>query len=337
METIGGSAMKAFIESMTEKIIKGGEISVTDAEKLAEVKGIDIYTLFLNAAYLKEYFLGPEISLCTIINAKSGRCPENCSFCSQSSHHTSDAPIYPLVDEETIVAGAKEAEKNNSTCFGIVTSGTSISKGKELDTICNALRKIRQETSIHPSCSLGIIDYETAQALREAGMTTYHHNLETSRSFFPVVCTTHDYDEDIETIRAAKKTGARVCCGGIFGLGESMDQRIELAFTLKELDVDSVPINFLNPIPGTRLERANFLTPMQALKTIALFRFILPDKKIAICGGRDINLRDLQSWIFLAGASGTMVGNYLTTTGRPMEDDWQMLIDLDVTLGECGD
>ena len=164
---------------------------------------------------------------------------------------------------------------------------------------------------------------------------TYHHNLETARSFFPEICTTHDYDEDVETVRIAKEAGMKVCCGGIFGLGESPDQRVELALTLRELDVDSVPLNFLNPVPGTRLEGARNLTPMECLRIIALFRFFLPDRRISVCGGREPNLREFQSWIFMAGASGTMVGNYLTTSGRDRETDLQMFQDAEMTLGGC--
>ena len=166
-------------------------------------------------------------------------------------------------------------------------------------------------------------------------MKTYHHNLETARSFFSNVCTTHEYDEDIATIRAVKKAGLRVCSGGIFGLGESPAQRVELAFTLRELDVESIPLNFLNPIPGTPLENAELITPQECLKAIALFRFINPAKEISVCGGREQNLRDLQSWIFFAGASGTMTGNYLTTTGRAAAEDWQMLKDLELTVTAC--
>ena len=167
-------------------------------------------------------------------------------------------------------------------------------------------------------------------------MVTYHHNLETARSFFPSICTTHDYEDDVETIRAVKQAGLKVCCGGIFGLGEGFSQRVEMAVTLRELDVDSVPINFLNPVEGTRLADADFLTPMECLKTIALYRFMLPDKDLTVCGGRERNLRELQSWIFLAGASGMMTGNYLTTPGREPEQDRQMLTDLGLAIGVCG-
>lgn len=323
------------INALTDRILAGEQIAESEALSLCDVAGTGLYSLFGAASRIKERFVGNKVFLCSIINAKSGRCPENCSFCAQSAHHTTAAPVYPLVDEEKIVSCAKEAEQNGSSCYGIITSGTSIGSGDELGRICRAVQRIRRETSITPSCSLGIIDYDTATALKKAGVETYHHNLETSRSFFPNVCTTHDYEQDVETVRVAKRAGLNVCCGGIFGLGENARQRVELALTLRELAVDSVPLNFLNPIEGTRLAGASNITPMECLHTIALFRFILPDRKISVCGGREQNLRDLQSWMFLAGASGTMVGNYLTTTGRAPEQDWQMLKDLELAVANC--
>jgi biotin synthase len=327
--------MIAKIAAVADRILDGGEISPEEAAAFIGLQGTEAHALFLHAARIREKYLGKRIFLCSIINAKSGRCPENCAFCAQSAHHATDAPVYPLVDEEKLVACAKEAEKNGSHCYGIITSGTTVNKGEELDRICRAISRIRATTSITPSCSLGMIDVETALLLKEAGMETYHHNLETARSFFPAICTSHDYEEDVETVRSAKSAGLKVCCGGIFGLGETPAQRLELAFTLKELGVDSVPLNFLNPIPGTKLENAAEITPMECLKAIALFRFILPAKRISVCGGREKNLRDLQSWMFLAGASGTMIGNYLTTTGRPPEEDWQMLKDLELEVSTC--
>jgi len=323
------------INALTDRILAGEMIAEPEALSLCELTGTGLYTLFGAASRIKEQFVGNKVFLCSIINAKSGRCPENCSFCAQSAHHKTTAPVYPLVDEEKIVSCAKEAEQNGSSCYGIITSGTSIGKGEELERICRAVQRIRKETGITPSCSLGIIDFETATALKGAGVETYHHNLETSRSFFPSVCTTHDYEQDVETVRVAKRAGLKVCCGGIFGLGENARQRVELALTLRELAVDSVPLNFLNPIEGTRLAGSSNITPMECLHTIALFRFILPDRKISVCGGREQNLRDLQSWMFLAGASGTMVGNYLTTTGREPAQDWQMLKDLELTVANC--
>jgi biotin synthetase len=329
--------MKEQITNIADRIIRGGDLTESEAISLSSVTGTDRFALFLAASRIKEHFVGSKVSLCSIINAKSGRCSENCAFCAQSAHHSTDVPVYPLLDEESLVAGAHTAVKSGSICYGIVTSGTTIKQGEELDRICRALRRIRSETGIAPSCSLGLLDDESAKVLKEAGSVTYHHNLETSRSFFPKICTTHDYEEDVATVKAAKRAGMTVCSGGIFGLGESPAQRVEMAMTLKELQVDSVPLNFLNPIAGTRLAGANNISPQECLVTIALYRLILPDKTITVCGGREKNLRDLQSWMFFAGANGTMIGNYLTTAGRNVDDDWLMLRDLELqTEGCCG-
>lgn len=327
--------METLINNVVERIINGGTLTPEEALQLANAEGAAIFDLFRAASRVKEQFVGNEVHLCSIINAKSGRCSEDCAFCAQSAHHKTDAPIYPLVEEERLLESARAAETNGSACFGIITSGTTV-QGAELEQILTALRRIRQETTILPSCSLGIIDEETARKLKDAGMDTYHHNLETAESFFPSICTTHPYQDDVDTVRAVKKAGLKICSGGIFGLGESVAQRIEMAFTLKELDVDSVPINFLNPIEGTRLEGAANISAMECLKTIAIYRLILPDKRITVCGGREKNLRDLQSWIFLAGANGTMIGNYLTTQGRNIDVDLKMFSDLGLKTVMCG-
>ncbi len=324
-----------YIQKMAEKVLAGGVLEAEEALMLSGVTGSDRYLLFAEAARIRDHFVGPAVFLCSIINAKSGRCAENCAFCAQSAHHDTGVEVYPLVDEDEIVRCAALAEQNGAGCYGIVTSGTSINKGEELDRVCRTVSRIKSETGISPSCSLGIMDRETALRLKNAGMETYHHNLETARSFFPQICTTHDYEDDVATIRAAKAVGLRVCCGGIFGLGESFAQRIEMALTLRELDVDSIPLNFLNPVAGTRLENADNLTPLECLTIIAVYRFLLPDKRLSVCGGREKNLRELQSWMFLAGANGTMTGNYLTTPGRPPELDRQMLKDLEIPVEGC--
>lgn len=327
--------IRNYIYEMAGKVLAGGVLEAEEAEKLAGAAGADRYLLFAEAARIRDTFVGTTVHLCSIINAKSGRCAENCAFCAQSAHHSTGVEVYPLVDEDEIVRCAALAEQNGAGCYGIVTSGTRINKDEELDRVCRAVSRIKAETGISPSCSLGIMDETTALRLKNSGMETYHHNLETSRSFFPRICTTHDYEDDVATIRAAKAVGLRVCCGGIFGLGESFAQRIEMALTLRELNVDSVPLNFLNPVAGTRLEAADNLTPLECLTIIAIYRFLLPGKRLSICGGREKNLRELQSWMFLAGANGTMTGNYLTTPGRPPELDRQMLKDLELPVEGC--
>lgn len=328
--------MHKTITQLADRVIAGEQIGAEEAAGLATLRGNARLQLFTEASRIRDHFVGSTVTLCSIINAKSGRCPENCAFCAQSAHHDTAVANYALIDEDEMVRCAVQAEKHGASCYGIITSGTGVSKGAELDRIISTLRRIRSETGILPSCSLGILDYETALALREAGMVTYHHNLETSRSFFPSICSTHDYEQDVETVRVAKQAGLKICSGGIFGLGESFDQRIEMAVTLRELEVDSIPVNFLDPVEGTRLAGANYLTPMECLQTIAVYRFLLPACQIKVCGGRERNLRELQSWIFMAGASGMMTGNYLTKTGRNPDTDHQLISDLGLGIAECG-
>ncbi len=320
---------------IADEIIQGRPLELDEAREILKVTGWQMTAMLAGAQKIREHYLGPDIELCSIINAKSGRCGEDCAFCAQSSHHNTQAPVYPLKSREDILAGAIKATEEGSHCYGIVTSGTRAEPGAEFNQILASISDIRKKTPIEPSASLGILDELSARALAEAGCVTYHHNLETARSFFPHICTTHSYEEDVVTVLLAKASGMKVCCGGIFGLGETGEQRIEFAQTLCELDVDSVPLNFLNPIEGTPLENQDDLSALECLKTIALFRYMLPRKRISVCGGRDKNLRDLQSWIFAAGASGTMIGNYLTTTGRDRDADLQMFRDLEVGINAC--
>jgi len=322
--------------ALAEQVAAGHTLSSTAALDILTCQGARLTEAFAGAHWLREKAFGSQAELCSIINAKSGRCAENCAFCAQSAHHQTEAPVYPLKSTDEILAGARAAAAEGSHCFGIVTSGTRIGTPEENEQIMTALRRIADETSIDPSASLGILDSDLAAKLAAAGCVTYHHNLETARSFFPEICTTHSYEEDVATVRVAKQAGMKVCCGGIFGLGESLEQRFELAMTLRELDVDSVPLNFLNPVAGTPLEHQADLTPMDCLRIIALYRYLLPAKRISVCGGRIPNLREFQSWIFMAGASGTMVGNYLTTAGRDRETDLQMLRDAEVEVVGCG-
>lgn len=323
------------VEQLVQQAVAGHAPTHARGVKILRTRGAELSAYLAGAHYLKERTFGDTAQLCSIINAKSGRCMENCAFCAQSAHHQSSPPVYPLKTLEEIVAGAKQAEADGSHCYGIVTSGTRPEAGREFETILTAIRKIRESCTIEPSASLGLLTEDLAQSLAEAGCVTYHHNLETARSFFPQICTTHDYEEDVNTVRLAKASGMKVCCGGIFGLGESDEQRVELAETLRELDVDSVPLNFLNPIQGTPLENHRSLSPLDCVRAISMFRYFLPDKPISVCGGREPNLRELQSWIFMSGASGTMVGNYLTTSGRDRAVDMQMFADIEVQAHGC--
>lgn len=326
-----------FISDVERKALDDEPLTWDEAARLARLDTACIYDLIAAANRVRRRHKGDEVSLCAIINAKSGKCPEDCAFCSQSASARTDAPVFGLLPPSMIVDGAREALAAGARKFGIVTSGYGYSAsdgGAEIGSITRALEDMRRGVAIHRCASLGIIGRETAARLKEAGLQEYHHNLETARSFFPQICSTHGYEEDVETIRAVKSAGLRACCGGIFGMGESPEQRVELAFTLRELDVDSVPLNFLTPIKGTRLEGAEPLPPLEILKIIAMYRMILPTKDIKVAGGREKNLRDLQCLIFAAGANSTMVGNYLTTQGRSAGDDLRMIADLGLSVRE---
>ncbi|MCX8022924.1 MAG: biotin synthase BioB [Syntrophorhabdaceae bacterium] len=315
------------LSSLKEKSLRVGGISFEDALQLYEIGKIKPYLLMVQAREITEHFKGNKISLCSIVNAKSGLCPENCKFCAQSVHNRTNVDVYPLISRGEMVKKAEEARESGSHFFGIVTSGTEIDTEEEWREIETAVAEIGKR-GIKPCCSLGLLNEEKAVRLKNAGLYRYHHNLETARSFFSNICTTHDYEEDIKTIMCAKKAGLSTCCGGIIGLGETMEQRLELAFTIKGLDVDSVPINILNPIEGTPLASMQPLHPIEILITISLFRFILPDKDIKLCGGKERNLRQLLPFGILAGCNSLMTGNYLTTTGRDTALDMEMIRDM---------
>ncbi|HRZ86808.1 MAG TPA: biotin synthase BioB [bacterium] len=317
------------VSTIVDQIQKGRQIDADDARWIAREAVLD--ELLCGANKLRKIGFGNRVSLCSIINAKSGRCSEDCAYCAQSAHHRTETAEYPFVEGGRIADAFREAARNGSKGFGIVTSGGTLSRA-DIEKLCETVGSLRQERYPYLCASLGMVSAEEARALKGAGVRRFHHNLETSRSFFPRICTTHSYEQRVETVRTVKAAGLEVCSGCLFGLGESWDDRIELAMTLRELDVDSVPLNFLTPIPGTPLAGAAPLPPRDILRIIALYRMILPRKDIRICGGRERNLRDLHSWIFFAGASGMMIGNYLTTAGRSVEDDRRMIEDLGLQI-----
>lgn len=316
------------LEKALEKGLRGEGLSTEEAREFTNTPDERIYEVLAVSERIRRRHKGNEVNLCAIVNAKSGLCKEDCSFCAQSVKYSTGVNEYPMADPDKLVASAKEAEAFGAREFSIVTSGTRIEKEKDLDALMQTLSSMKESVGMERCASLGIMKRETLKKLKDAGLESFHHNLETGRSFFPKVCTTHEYDEDVNAVRSAKELGFYVCSGGIFGLGEGWADRIELAATLKELDVDSIPINFLNPRPGTPLEGAQNLTPRECLKIIALFRLMMPRKDIVVCGGRAVNLRDQQVLIFAAGANGMMVGNYLTTPGREPKDDLKMIEDL---------
>lgn len=329
--------MKNIIAQLGEKVLSGEGLYQAEAGRLAEMNGPEqIFDLIFWANKIRQKYKGAAVDLCAIVNAKSGHCSEDCAFCAQSVRYPTGAPHYPLMEIGDMLELAKKAYESKVGRFGIVTSGRSLSNPEELDRICRVIAILTQEGKISPCVSLGLLTPEMAQALKQAGLVSYHHNIETAPSFYSSICTTHPFEARARTIQTAREAGLRICSGGIFGLGETREQRVEMAFTLRGLGVDSVPINFLNPIPGTPLEGRPSLPPLECLQTIALFRFILPEADIRTCGGREKGLRTLQPLMYPAGCNGTMVGNYLTTEGRSPEVDIQEIRDLGlVPNGKC--
>jgi biotin synthase len=312
------------------RVLAGGQLNRPEALWLINLEGAsDIFDLMSWANRVRERFKGNKIHLCSIVNAKAGACSENCSFCAQSAFHQTGSPRYGFVDPEPVQEAADEANRNGVTALGIVAAWKGLNEGPILDEVCERVRELARSGKTRPDVSLGIIKSQrVADRLKEAGVECYGHNLETSRRFFPQQCSTHTYEERLETIGYLKRAGIKICSGGIIGMGETREDRCDLAFSLKEAGANVVPINVLNPIPGTPFEKTPPLAPLEVLKTIACFRLILPKKEIMVAGGRTLNLRDLQSMIFTAGASALMVGNYLTTLNQSVERDLQMLKDL---------
>ena len=325
---------RKYFLSLAEKIIEGHFPDSRTYHELAHVPDKDVMKMLPGADLLREHYFGDGVHLCTICNGKSGRCSEDCRFCAQSSHYRTDASVYPLMGPESLAAAGIALAETPVNRYSIVTTGRGLPAG-EVKQVAEALGRVRQ-TGIHTCASLGILGEEDMEVLQTAGVDRYHHNLETAGSHFSKMCGTHGFEERVETIRSAKRLGLSVCAGGIFGIGETDDQVLELAGTLRDLAVDAVPINFLVPIPGTPFEKHPRLSPLRCLKIIALFRYVLPQTEIIICGGREANLKELHPLVFFAGASGIMTGNYLTATGRPLEDDLETIDRLGLTVRKKG-
>ncbi len=317
------------LRETAEKVLAGGALSGEEALHLLYLEGADVYHLLAWANEIRERFTGDRVELCSIINARSGNCSEDCAFCAQSARHATDAPVYGLLDEEAVLAKARAMEAAGARRFDLVTAGYGFTEDDpDFHRILALYRRLRRETGLELCACLGVLTPGAARALAEAGVTRYNHNLETARSFFPRICTTHSYEERVATVRAARAAGLEVCCGGIIGLGETREQRVELALTLRELEVDSVPLNILVPRPGTPLAGAPPLPPEEILKTFAMFRFVLPDRLIRYAAGREGALGPLQPLGFLAGVNAMLVGGYLTTPGREVEADVAMVASL---------
>jgi len=315
------------INSLEEKVIGRGSITKDEALKISAVQGAEIFGLFAAANKIRSTFRGDFVDLCAIVNAKSGACPEDCSYCAQSSRSRTETSIYPLINKNAVIEKAREARDAGVKRFCIVTSGRKIGEN-ELKEICSMIKDVRA-LGLLPCSTLGLLNKDELGRLKDSGLERYHHNLETSERFFPEICRSHTFSDKLKTIDAALSAGLSVCSGGIFGLGETWEDRIDMAFKLKELPIDSVPVNYLIPVKGTPMEEQDLLNPFEALKIVSLYRFILPQKEIRICGGRMQVLGELNSMVFMAGADSLLTGNYLTTTGRSYGDDFRL-------ISECG-
>ena len=326
-----------FTRHLTATVLSGKDISFEDAEKIVSLQEqTDIIMLMAHSNIIRQHFNDSGINLCAIINARSGRCSEDCRFCVQSSHYKTDVETYPLIKNNDILEAAKVATASGVDRFSIVTSGRTITSDKHLERICSAVKQVSETVNILPCASLGILNESQLGKLKLSGLKRYHHNLECAESFFPNVCTTHSFSDRVKTIQLAQKQDFEICSGGILGLGETPRQRIELAFTLKQLGVDSVALNFLHPMPGTPFENQPMLSPFEILKTIAMFRFVMPNREIRICGGRQVCLKTLQPFIYTAGANGIMVGNYLTTEGRNIHTDIEEIQSMQLHINFAG-
>lgn len=335
------TSMRDWLNSLAQRIIGGDRINREEALRLAQIEGQDNILLLCEVAdQVRQACCGNRVDLCSIVNVKSGNCSENCGFCAQSAHHPGkDSPIYGLKSPEEILEQAKSAEAAGAKRFCLVSQGRgpkyNSPKSPEFEQILQTVRQIIGETNIKPCCALGEVTPEQAQALKAAGVTRYNHNLEASENFFPEIVTTHNWRDRVETIKHLKAAGIQACTGGILGMGETWEDRIDLALALQELAVESVPLNLLNPRQGTPLGEQTKLDPYEALKAIAIFRLILPEQIIRYAGGREAVMGELQALGLKAGINAMLIGHYLTTLGQPPEADHAMLESLGLTGGEA--
>ena len=316
--------------SLARRVIAGGEVTRAEARVLFELEGESVYDLFYAAHKVRRHFHGDRVTFCSILPTKFGNCSEDCAFCAQSGHFDTGITPHPMMDGAEVANACRDARDNGASAFGIVNSGRGPTR-HEWPRIMEAVRAMKEVDGICHCATLGTLDEQQARDLKAAGVRRINHNLETSKEFFPKVVSTHSWQERVDTVQLAQRAGLEACCGCIFGMGESIDDRVSLAFSLKELNPNVVPLNFLFPIPGTPLADAPRLRPLEILKVVAVMRLILPRQDLKVAGGREKNLRDLQSWIFYVGGTSGLIGNYLATAGRPNEEDLQMIEDLELT------
>lgn len=314
------------LNPVLEKALAGQALTVAEANILINPELTPLDELVRTADTITRRHFGNEVSMCAIYAAKVGLCSGDCAFCAQSAHH--DCNVLPVevsaLNEDEIIENAKELRRLGVSSYSLVTSGEELTDS-EFDRILHIFQRLNSETEIGLCASLGSLTLGRAIQLKNVGVTRYHHNIETSRSYFPQICSTHSYDDKISTLNIARQAGMDICCGGIIAIGETFDQRVEMAFALKELDVDCIPINILNPIPGTRLEHQEPLDTDEILRTIAVFRLILPNKVLKFAGGREKALGSDEYKGYAAGINSMLVGNYLTTVGKTFEQEMSNL------------
>lgn len=323
--------------AIADRVIAGEDHALPPEGLLSYLRGdVDVWDVMNAADRVRRARFGNRVHLCSIVNAKEGGCPEDCGFCSQSRHFSTHVQASKFTPVPTIVAESAKAQSRRATALGLVTATRGLDDdSKGLDHIVEAVRAVRAAGHTEAHASLGFLSPDGLDRLVDAGLTELNHNLETGRSFFSKIVSTHSYDERIATIRQAKAKGLRTCVGGIFGMGEAPADRMELAETLRELDVDEVPVNFLVGIEGTKLSEAEPLPPLEMLRIIAAYRLFLPRQNIFIAAGRH-HLGQLMPLMFNAGASGLMIGDFLTTPNRGVEDDLRMLDELGLETFGCG-
>ena len=315
------------------KAVQKEALTLQEALCVLQAPDDELLPLLHAAFQVRKHFFGKKVKLNMILNAKSGLCPEDCGYCSQSIVSTAPVAKYTMLDKETLLAGAKEAMNRKAGTYCIVASGRGPTE-KELGQVIEAVQEIRDTMPLKICACLGILSDEQAKRLKEAGVHRYNHNLNTSRNHYAAITTTHTYEQRVGTVDTVKKAGMSPCSGVIIGMGESDEEIAEMAFALRSLDADSIPVNFLNAIPGTPLEHQGRTLAQKALKVLALFRFVCPDKEIRVAGGREVNLRSLQP-LSLYAANSLFVGDYLTTPGQEITSDHQMIEDLGFEIELC--
>lgn len=319
--------------SLAEKAIHGGNVTLEEGLAVLEAENEEILPIMQAAFRVRHHFYGKKVKLNMIMNAKSGLCPEDCGYCSQSIVSTAPVSKYSMLDKESLLAGAREALARKAGTYCIVASGKGPTN-RELDQIIEAVQEITSTMPLKICACLGILKGDQGRRLAEAGVHRYNHNLNTSKANYPSITTTHTYDQRVETVKMAQSHGMSPCSGVIIGMGETNEEIVQMGYALRELGADSIPVNFLNPIPGTPLEGAKRTSPIRALKVLALFRFICPSREIRVAGGRELNLGTLQP-LSLYAANSIFVGDYLTTDGQEVTADHQMIEDLGFEIEMC--